>query len=183
VSMVEHARRELGLIGEDPDVVEYMVGVIEKFAEFGHSGGSASIMIPRLCKLLSQEALAPLTSDPDEWEDRTEISGTPLWQNKRDSRAFSTDGGKTWSLVGRTGSAPENSGPGMFTEAIEILTTVEQYEADVPEQASFEEWRSRAEYVDRELRKGELRAWLALTAAFAAAFLPDSVAWREALGL
>lgn len=99
MSMVEHARRELELIGEDQDVIEYMVGVIAKFAEFGHSGGSASIMIPRLCALLRQEPLSPLTSDPDEWEDRTEMSGYPLWQNRRDSRAFSEDSGKTWKLV------------------------------------------------------------------------------------
>src|SRR5206468_4302904 len=106
MSLVEHARRELERIGEDPEMTDHLVGVVAKFAEFGHSGGSASIAIPRLCKLLRQEPLSPITSDPDEWEDRSEISSTPLWQNKRDSRAFSEDGGKTWRLVGEADQQP-----------------------------------------------------------------------------
>lgn len=100
MGMVEHARRELALIGEDPDVTEYLVGLVVAFAAYGHSGGSAAITIPRLCRLLRQEPLAPLTSDPGEWEDRSEMSGYPLWQNRRDGRAFSEDGGRTWRLVG-----------------------------------------------------------------------------------
>lgn len=103
--LVEHARAELARIGEDQDVIDHIVGVIAKFCEFGHSGGSAMTIIPVIEKLLRGQALSPLTSDPAEWEDRSKMSGTPLWQNKRDSRAFSTDGGQTWTLVSATDSA------------------------------------------------------------------------------
>jgi hypothetical protein len=39
------------------------------------------------------------TTDPDEWEDRTAMSSSPLWQNRRDPAAFSRDGGQTWHFV------------------------------------------------------------------------------------
>jgi hypothetical protein len=98
-NLVDHAKRELALIGEDQDVVDWMVSVVAKYAEYGHSGGSHSICLPRLTQLLNFEPLAPLTDDPAEWVDRSEISGTPLWQSVRDGRAMSTDGGKTYTLV------------------------------------------------------------------------------------
>lgn len=99
MSLVEHTRREMTLLGEDTDVIEWMISVVEKFAEFGHSGGSASILIPQLNQLLQYETLTPLTCDPHEWQDWSEISGAPVWQNKRNSKAFSEDGGKTYWLV------------------------------------------------------------------------------------
>jgi hypothetical protein len=33
------------------------------------------------------------------WMDRSEMSSSPLWQNMRDSAAFSTDAGATWYFV------------------------------------------------------------------------------------
>jgi hypothetical protein len=100
MNLVDHARRELELIGEDQDVADWMVSVVAKFAEYGHSGGSVSICIPLLNSLLLRENLTPLTDDPAEWEDRSKISGYPIWQSIRNSKAFSHDGGKTyWLLV------------------------------------------------------------------------------------
>lgn len=98
--LVEHARRELQLIGEDPDFAEAIVKAVEGFCTYRHSGGSASVAAAVLERLLRFEALAPLTSDPDDWEDRSEYNdGKPIWQNRRDSRALSGDGGKTWWYV------------------------------------------------------------------------------------
>lgn len=93
------ARRELERIGEEPDVIDWYCRVIDEFMSMGHSGGSASVAIPTLCKLLRQEALSPLTNDPREWINRSDISGYPLWQNRRDGRAMSGDGGRTYYLV------------------------------------------------------------------------------------
>ena len=101
-NLVDHARHELELSGqtaEDPGYAASLVAAVAAFASYGHSGGSASIAREQLHKLLGFEALTPLTSDPDEWEDRTEMSGQPWWQNKRDPRAMSHDGGKTWWFV------------------------------------------------------------------------------------
>lgn len=96
MTMVEHARAELERLGEDPDVIDWYCRVIAEFASYGHSGGSAMATIPVVTALLRQEALTPLTADPAEWLDHSEISGYPLWQNSRDSRAFSDDGGETY---------------------------------------------------------------------------------------
>jgi hypothetical protein len=99
MSLTEHARRELELCGqyaEDPEYSESIIKAVEAFAAYGHSGGSAMVAREQLHALLGYKALSPLTSNPAEWEDRSEISGTPLWQNKRDSSVFSADGGKTW---------------------------------------------------------------------------------------
>jgi hypothetical protein len=102
MSLVEHAKRELELSGqwaEDPAYSQSIVASVAAFASYGHSGGSASIAIEQLHRLLQFRTLSPITSDPEEWEDRTEMSSSPLWQNKRDSAAFSNDGGHTWYYV------------------------------------------------------------------------------------
>jgi len=95
-NLVEHARRELEILGEDKETVEGYLRVIKAFADMGHSGGSASIAIPIVNKLLQFENLKPLSNNPSEWEDRSEMSGYPLWQNKRNPKYFSTDGGMTY---------------------------------------------------------------------------------------
>lgn len=102
MSLVDHARRELKLCGqydEDPAYSQSLIAAVAALASYGHSGGSMSIAIDQLITLLRIRTLSPLTSDPDEWTDHSEISGTPIWQNKRDPAAFSTDGGATWHFV------------------------------------------------------------------------------------
>ena len=102
MSLVEHARRELDLCGqtaEDPGYAASLVAAVAAFASYGHSGGSAGIAIHQLHELLQFRTLTPLTSNPDEWFDHSEISGAPLWQNTRDSAAFSKDAGQTWYFV------------------------------------------------------------------------------------
>jgi hypothetical protein len=97
--LVQHARRELALAGEDSDVIDWYLRTVTAFASFGHSGGSAACAIPVLERLLRHEPLTDLTDDPAEWIDRTEMSGYLLWQNLRGSRAMSTDGGVTYWLI------------------------------------------------------------------------------------
>jgi hypothetical protein len=97
--LVAHARRELALIGEDEWLTNGLCKVVATFAEMGHSGFSAEHSTVVLEKLLRYQPLSPITDDPAEWEDRSEMSGYPIWQNVRDSRAMSKDGGKTYTLV------------------------------------------------------------------------------------
>ncbi|SES03561.1 hypothetical protein [Streptomyces qinglanensis] len=98
--LVTHARRELALIGEDEWLTNGLCKVIEAFAAMGHSGFSAEHSALVLEKLLRFQPLSPLTDDPAEWIDRAqEMGGVPFWQNVRDSRSMSTDGGKTYTLV------------------------------------------------------------------------------------
>lgn len=94
-NLVKHARRELELLGEDSDFAESIVLSIAAFSNFGHSGASAAIAVEYLNKLLRYENLTPLTSSAEEWLDRSEISGYPLWQNVRNPAVFSKDSGTT----------------------------------------------------------------------------------------
>lgn len=98
-NLVRHARRELELLGEEEETVDGYLRMIEIFTGMGHSGGSASVFIPTLNALLQFKNLKPLTDNPEEWNDVGEQSGYPLSQSKRNSEAFSEDGGKTYYLL------------------------------------------------------------------------------------
>jgi len=99
-----HAKRELELAGMFDKDADYngelaptILEVVDKFSSYGHSGGSAMISIQILEKLLRWENLTPLTDNPDEWMDISDMQGgKPGWQNRRNSTCFSEDGGKTY---------------------------------------------------------------------------------------
>jgi hypothetical protein len=106
-NLVEHARIEYELIGEDQDYVDGILKVIQAFSDMGHSGGSASIAIPQINLLLQFKNLTPLTNHPSEWMFVSEdIWGAPggIWQNKRNSEAFSNNGGETYYLLSEGGN-------------------------------------------------------------------------------
>jgi hypothetical protein len=97
-NLVKHARHELNLIGEEPATIDWYIRVIKAYASFGHSGGSAWATTGVLEELLRFKPLTELTDDPEEWQHISEeMAGQPnLWQNKRDGRCFSNDGGMTY---------------------------------------------------------------------------------------
>ena len=106
-NLVSHARRELEMIGEEPEWVEGYLKVIEAFASMGHSGGSASVAIPVINELLQYKNLKPLTDNPDEWRYIASSDyGTThdIWQSRRNPEAFSNDGGKTYYLLSDGGN-------------------------------------------------------------------------------
>lgn len=101
-NLVSHARTELVMLGEKPEIISWYLNVVEAFASYGHSGGSASVVIPTLNELLQFKNLTPLTDNPDEWEHHDAATwGAPggIWQNMRNSQAFSRDAGKTYYLL------------------------------------------------------------------------------------
>ena len=101
-NLVSHARRELELIREEPETIEWYLRVVKEFASYGHSGGSMSVAVPTLQALLSFQNLSPLTKNPDEWMFISEdlLGGTNgIWQNVRNGEAFSNDGGVTYYLL------------------------------------------------------------------------------------
>lgn len=106
-NLVEHARRELELIGEEPETIQGYLKVVQAFADMGHSGGSASVAIPTLFELLQFKNLRGLTDDPEEWMHiAEEMAGEPnLWQNRRNGEAFSNDGGANYWLLSEGGSS------------------------------------------------------------------------------
>ena len=107
-NLVEHARRELTHIGEEPEVIEGYLKVIQAFADMDHSGGSAAVAIPVLNRLFQFKELSPITDNPDEWHDHGPEMWDGehhIWQNRRNGEAFSSDGGKTYYLLSEGGSA------------------------------------------------------------------------------
>jgi hypothetical protein len=103
--LVDHARRELAAINEDPEHAAGIVKVVRAFAEMGCSGGQASVAIEQICELLEFHNLSPLTDSPEEWYFHGEDMAPPagVWQNKRRGEAFSHDAGKTYYLISEGG--------------------------------------------------------------------------------
>lgn len=103
MSLEFHAKQELekaGLFDKDSDY-EGMIGdavldLVKLFGEQGHSGFSAMMTLEVFDKVARFQNLTPITDDPDEWMDVSEESGTIMYQNRRKSTLFSTDGGKTY---------------------------------------------------------------------------------------
>jgi hypothetical protein len=101
MSLVDHARRELVIIGEDPFTISGYLDVVQAFADMGNSGNSAVLAIPVIEKLLKFQPLSPLTDDPMEWMMVETGTGqnTGMWQSSRNPEAFSRDGGKTYYIL------------------------------------------------------------------------------------
>lgn len=110
-NLVAHARRELTIIGEDQDTIDGLLKVVKAFADMGHSGTSAHFASLYLDKLLRYQPLSDLTDNPDEWIDRHAegMSAGPCWQSVRNPEAFSTDGGKTYTLLSEREASGDTS--------------------------------------------------------------------------
>lgn len=98
-NLVSHAKRELERLNNDNDFNQSIIKAVRAFSSYGHSGGSASVAIPLLNDLLQFKNLTPLTNNPEEWNDVSEMSGHSLWQSKRNPEAFSEDKGVTYYLL------------------------------------------------------------------------------------
>lgn len=104
---VDHARRELELLGqteEDPEFARAIVGAVQAFFSYGHSGGSFGPGASMLMRLLEGKNLGPLTDNPKEWMN-VEMGDDPCWQNIRNGEAFSHDEGKTYYLLSEGGNS------------------------------------------------------------------------------
>jgi hypothetical protein len=95
----EEAQREM-----NADILR----VVEIFADQGHSGSTAPYAIGIISKLLSYEALSPLTGEPDEWT-RLEYGPDMGWQNKRCSHVFKRDDGTAYDIEGRVFREPSGA--------------------------------------------------------------------------
>ena len=98
-NLIDHARRELELIGAfDKDgVYGGMVGdavleLISAFAKQGHSGASAALVSDIFHRVARYEPLSPLTGDDSEWTKLDSAFGSNLEQNSRCSSVFREDG-------------------------------------------------------------------------------------------
>lgn len=98
--LVNHAERELELLGEDPWISKGVLRIVKEFADMGHSGSSAAHTVGLIHELLQFHNLTALTDDTSEWM----LVATGVWQNTRRSEAFSHDEGKHYYLLSEGGS-------------------------------------------------------------------------------
>lgn len=97
-NLIDHAKRELIATGWYRDDIAWantLIAAVSEFTHYGHSGGSAPFAVGMLQELLMFRPLGELTSNPEEWQ----VMGHSCWQNRRDGRMLSYDGGKTWYNV------------------------------------------------------------------------------------
>lgn len=129
---LDHARRELELCGQlesDPEFGMSLLAAIAGFSTYpGHSGGSHYAAVEMLTDLLNMRNLSPLTNNPDEWFKHTPDTWdgvNHVWQNKRNSEAFSTDGGLTYTLLSEPKSDLDANGGELPLHRTMITHTME----------------------------------------------------------
>jgi hypothetical protein len=142
--LVQHAKEELkraGLFDKDSDyggmLGKAALSLVKTFAAQGHSGMSAALVTQLALRLFQYEPLTPLTGADEEWNDVSDVSGEPWWQNKRCHRVFKGADGKAYDVEGRIFRDPDRS-------------TWVNGESRVP--VTFP-YMPNHEYVDRELEK------------------------------
>jgi hypothetical protein len=103
MSLIKHAKRELELAGlfdkdsdYDGEIGKAVMQLIRVFSKQGHSGFSAGMTLSIFNKVASYKTLTPITGNPEEWMNVSEVSGEPMWQSTRCPSVFSKDGLKTW---------------------------------------------------------------------------------------
>jgi len=123
MSLLAHAEAELEAAGYRADDLEdgpnkwmraNVLDLLRVFAGQGHSGHSAPYCIDLFEKLARYQPLTPLTGVDEEWNDVSEMSGKPMWQNKRCSRVFKGADGRAYDIDGKVFRDPDG---GCFTNA------------------------------------------------------------------
>lgn len=108
-NLVKHAEEEMRRAGLYDKYSDYgdlipraVMALVETHAAQRHSGGSHGLALDIFNRVVNFKTLTPITNDPTEWVDVAHYAGPkgePLWQNRRDCRLFSHDGGKThWNV-------------------------------------------------------------------------------------
>ena len=72
----------------DGDIGKSVQQLLKVFRDQGHSGFSAARTAEIFATLIDGKVLIPLKGTSDEWEDVSEYSDGPLFQNKRCSQVF-----------------------------------------------------------------------------------------------
>lgn len=106
MTMMSWAEQELKLAGydiNDPEdgpnrwLAEGTLELLKVFSEQGHSGMSAPYAVALFEKLALWKPIAPLTGEPNEWND----VGESTWQNRRNSVVFKGEDGQAYWIEGR----------------------------------------------------------------------------------
>lgn len=103
MSLIEHAQFEIEFAGLDQpwsqgneNVAEATLAAIKAFENLTPTERNWTLLFVE--KLAKHENITPLTNDPGEWEDATEIAAEPMWRNKRNPNAVSFNNGMNYVL-------------------------------------------------------------------------------------
>lgn len=88
---LRHAKFELELVNEIPELVEFYLKVVEVFWDYNHDERSLHFTPETIEKLIRHENLSALTDNPLEWRDL----GNGIWRSKRNPICYSNDEGRT----------------------------------------------------------------------------------------
>src|SRR3546814_7005887 len=102
--------------------------------------------------LLNMRNLSPLTNNPDEWYKHTPDTWdgvNHVWQSKRNSEAFSTDGGLTYTLLSEPKSDLDANGGELPLHRTMITHTMEGQPIK-PVVEETEDWVGVAEHRSEE---------------------------------
>lgn len=110
MNLIEHARKELDLLGESERAISAYIDLIQAFSDMRGLGATPEDVVPIITKLLYFKNVTPLTDNPEEWVEVGTNSGMSknLWQSTRDAEAFSTDGGKTYYTLSERDRDPNS---------------------------------------------------------------------------
>ena len=118
MNLVEHAERELTLMGYTEDseegpnkwMRESLLDLIKLFSAQGHSGGTAPYCLGLFQKLAAREPLTPLTGEDSEWEDVSHVGDPSVqYQNKRCSRVLKGPDGIAFDVMSRVLLFPDGT--------------------------------------------------------------------------
>lgn len=84
MSLIEHAKSELGAINFGKEDTDRMIQILELFFDQWDSGGAVSVAGAVLARLISGQPLAPITGAESEWME----CGPGVFQNIRCSSVF-----------------------------------------------------------------------------------------------
>jgi hypothetical protein len=82
-------------------ICEHVLKLLEVFDGEGHSGTSAGYAVHLFEKLAMFQPIFPLTGEDWEWNDVSEYGGSAKYQNKRCSRVFKDNDGRTYDIEGK----------------------------------------------------------------------------------
>ena len=123
-SLLQHTKSELrraGLFDPDADydgeVAVQVTALMETLVAYGHSGGSLAQTLEFFNRVANHKPITPLTGEDDEWDDRSEENGSPLWQNTRCLFVFKNED-KAWIVL----EAPGGNGATLGDGRVKYIT-------------------------------------------------------------
>jgi hypothetical protein len=143
-NLVQHARTELDASGYfdgeamNAHMAADLIDLVRVFSTQGHSGFSAPFAIRLFREVASFKPLGPLTGADSEWVDVAELSGEPMWQNRRCSHVFKAGDGHAYDIQAVVFEEPDGA---RFTgrhsrQFITFPYTPRSVVAQVPEDAT-----------------------------------------------